>query len=820
MRLRSLSKRTGLLLFCVGAMWCMPGCGGSPSAGTPSGTGPLTSITITLANPTIAVGTTDQFTATGTYSNGSTQTLTGQVTWSSLNTAIVTINASGMASGVAAGTATIQASLSGVNGSIQVTVTTATLQSIAVTAAGPSIVQGLTDQFTATGTYSNGSTQNLTSQVTWSSLNTAVVTINTSGLATGVAVGSTTIQASLGGVQGSAQLMVTAATLQSIAVTATSLSIAPGATDQFTATGTYSNGSTQNLTTQVTWSSSNTAVATINTSGLATGVAVGSTTIQASLSGVSGSALLSVVTSSGFAGVLTQHNDNGRTGQNLNETILTPSNVNSTTFGKLFSMPVDGYVYAQPLYVSNVSISGGTHNVLYVATEGDSVYAFDADTGAQLWHVSLIDTAHGATSGETTVSISQLQAGLGDSGCTDLMPQVGITSTPVIDSSTSTMYVETKSAKSNGNIVHRLHMISTATGAEISPGPAGISATVSGTSDGGTTITFDGLHHLNRPGLLLANGQVYLGYASHCDDTPYHGWIFAYNASTLAQTAVFITTPNGQGAGGIWMSGAGIAADSSGNIFAPTGNGNYDATDEGDSVLKLNGSTLTLTDYFTPFDQGNDQLNDLDVASGGILLLPTQSGTFPDELIQGTKDGSIYLINRDQMTTNNQHYCAGCTSDPEIVQEILNAGNVVWLYAAPTYFNNMVYFWGSNDVLKAYTLTSGRLSASPSSSSTITFAFPGATPSISANGTTNGILWAIDSSQYGNPGPGPGPAVLHAINPSNVAHEYYNSTQAGSRDRAGNAVKFAVPSIANGKVYLGTQTEIDVYGLCPSSGCP
>ena len=342
-----------------------------------------------------------------------------------------------------------------------------------------------------------------------------------------------------------------------------------------------------------------------------------------------------------------------------------------------------------------------------------------------------------------------------------------------------------------------------------------ITATVSGTSDGGTTITFDALHHLNRPGLLLANGEVYLGYASHCDDTPYHGWIFAYNASTLAQTAVFITTPNGQGQGGIWMSGAGIAADSSGNIFTPTGNGNYDATDVGDSILKLNGSTLTLSDYFTPFDQGNDDANDYDVASGGILLLPTQSGAYPDELVQGTKDGEIYLINRDQMTTNNQHYCSGCTSDPEIVQEILNAGNAVWLYAAPAYWNNTVYFWGSNDVLKAYTLTSGRLSTSPSSSSTITFGFPGATPSISANGTTNGIVWAIDSSQFGDPGPGPGPAVLHAINPSNVAHEYYNSTQMGSRDKAGNAVKFAVPTIANGKVYVGTQTEVDAYGLLP-----
>jgi hypothetical protein len=516
--------------------------------------------------------------------------------------------------------------------------------------------------------------------------------------------------------------------------------------------------------------------------------------------------------------VLTQHNDNGRTGQNLSETTLTPTNVNSTTFGKLFSMSVDGYVYAQPLYVSNVSISGGTHNVLYVATEGDSVYAFDADTGTQLWHVSLIDTAHGATSGETTVSLSQLQADLGDSTCTDVIPQVGITSTPVIASSTGPMYVEAKSRESNGTYIHRLHMISITTGAEISPGPTVITATVPGTSDGGATITFNALHHLNRPGLLLANGEVYLGFASHCDDTPYHGWLFAYNASTLVRTAVLITTPNGQGQGGIWMSGAGIAADSSGNIFVATGNGNYDATDYGDSILKLNGSTLSLIDYFTPFNQSDLDGNDYDLASGGVLLLPTQAGTYPDELVQAGKGGSvtggtIYVVNRDQMTTNNSHYCSSScnNTDPEIVQEIQHAGNVVWLDGMPAYWNNTVYFWGGYDVLKAYTLTNGQLGASPSSSSTMTFGFPGATPSISADGITNGILWAIDSSQFGTPGP----AVLHAINPSNVAHEYYNSTQAGSRDKAGNAVKFAVPTIANGKVYVGTQTEVDAYGLLP-----
>ncbi len=350
------------------------------------------------------------------------------------------------------------------------------------------------------------------------------------------------------------------------------------------------------------------------------------------------------------------------------------------------------------------------------------------------------------------------------------------------------------------------------TGAERSPGPVVITATVPGTSDGGTTDTFNPLYQLNRSGLLLANGEIYLGYASLCDDTPYHGWLFAYDASALTQTSVFITTPNGQGQGGIWLSGTGIAADSSANIFTAVGNGNFDATDVGDSVVKLalSGTTISLTDYFTPFDQGNDDANDFDVGSGGVLLLPDQSGTNPHELILGTKGGDIYLIDRDQMTENNQHYCSGCTSDPEIVQEILNAGTPTWLMAAPAYWNGNVYFCAFNNPLEVYSLSNGALSAAPSSSSPEIFGFPGATPSISANGTANGIVWVIDSGQADSPGP----AVLYAYDATNVANELWNSSQAANnRDTAGNAVKFTVPTIANGKVYIGTQTELDVFGL-------
>jgi uncharacterized protein YjdB len=693
---------------------------------------------------------------------------------------------------------------------------TLTLSSISVQAASMSVGQGATDQFSATGQYSNGTTQNVTSQVSWTSSNMAVATISSAGLATGVAAGTTTITAALNGVNGSAQLTVASSTtLTSISVQAASMSVGQGATDQFSATGQYSNGTTQNVTSQVSWASSNTAVATINSAGLATGVAAGTTTITASLSGINGSAQLTVTSPppQNFSGVLTQHNDNSRTGQNLNETQLTPSNVNVSSFGKLFSAPVDGFIYAQPLYVPAVSIAGAMHNVVYVATEGDSVYAFDADSGTQLWHASVIDTAHGATAGETTGNI---QADL-DPTCTDMIPQVGITSTPVIDPTAGTIYVEAKSKEANGTYIHRLHMLDITTGAEKSPGPAVVTATVPGNSDGGTTDTFNALYQLNRPGLLLVNGNVYLGYGSHCDDTPYHGWLFAYNATTLAQTAVFITTPNGQGQGAIWLSGMGIAADSNGVIFTASGNGNYDATDVGDSVLKLtlSGNTLSLTDYFTPFDQGNDDSSDLDVASVGVLLLPDQAGNNPHELIAGSKEGTVFVINRDQLTTNNQHYCSGCTSDPEIVQEFPADAYGNQLYAGPTYWNGTVYINAYNDSVMAYALSNGQVVATPTSSSSETFGFPGVATSISANGTANGILWAVDSSQYGVPAEATaGPAVVHAYDATNLGNELWNSSMAANnRDQAGDAVKFAVPTIADGKVYVGTQAELDVYGL-------
>jgi hypothetical protein len=539
-----------------------------------------------------------------------------------------------------------------------------------------------------------------------------------------------------------------------------------------------------------------------------------------------------VLSTAGQTSVLTQHNDNARTGQNTSETILNTTNVNVNQFGKLFAMPVIGQVYAQPLYVPSVTVNGGVHNVVIIATENDTVYAYDADSsGAPLWEASMVDAAHGAGTGETALNSATT------TGCGDTQPQVGITSTPVIDPTSKTIYVEAKSTN-GGNYFHRLHALDLLTGNEKTPGPVVIAATVSGTGDGSSNgqIVFNSntnaLYQLNRPGLLLLNGTIYIAYASHCDNTS-HGWLFAYDAATFTRKSVYVTTPNG-GLGGFWMSGAGVAADASGNIFIASGNGDFDMTsvpkETGDTILKL-GTTnqiLTLLDYFTPEEQSTLDSHDEDLGSGGVLLLPDQPGSFPHILVEAGKEGRIYVVNRDQMTTNNSHYCSGCPNDPEIIEEsgipAVGAGGF-GMFNSPAYWNNTLYFWGVSDVLKSIPITNGLPDFTHVTGSTPQIGFPGAGLSVSSNGTTPGsaIVWAINSTQYGSPGPGPGPAVLYAYDANNITFMLYNSAQNTSRDKAGNATKFAVPTIANGKVYVGTSTEVDVYGLLPGGSgqtCP
>jgi hypothetical protein len=496
--------------------------------------------------------------------------------------------------------------------------------------------------------------------------------------------------------------------------------------------------------------------------------------------------------------VVTEHNDNGRTGQNLQETLLTPTNVNVRKFGKLWTTFVDGQIYAQPLYVPNITIPGkGVHNVFFVATEHDSVYAFDADSntgenGSPLWKTSFIDPADGIT----TMSID-------DVNCNSaVVPEYGITGTPVIDTSTNTLYV-LAATKENGTFYNRLHALDITTGAEKFGGPVAIRATYPGTGDGSVNgiLTFEPVMQLHRSGLLLSNGEIYLAWASYCDNTPFHGWVMAYNKSTLQQTAVWADTANGED-GGIWMSGAGLTADASGNIIFSTGNGTFDTSgspvDFGDSILKmaLNGSSLTVSDYFTPYNQSYLDENDIDLAAGGVLLLPDQPGPYVHEAIGGGKDGNVYVVNRDNMGHYNPN------NNSQIIQTLAGSAG---MWASPAYWNEHVYFGLVNAPVQAFSVSNGLLSSSPTSMSPTSFYWPGASLGVSANNTSAAILWGLNTSQVDE-------SVLHAYDATNLASELYNTSLNAERDSVGLPVKYAVPTVANGKVYVGAVGQVSVYG--------
>ena len=541
--------------------------------------------------------------------------------------------------------------------------------------------------------------------------------------------------------------------------------------------------------------------------------------------------------------VLTYHNNNGRTGLYSAETSLTPSNVNPTNFGLLYSYPTDGFVYAQPLFMANMTIAGATHNVVFVATEHDSVYAFDANgkvgnLTTPLWQTSFINPANGVT---TVPS--------GDTGSGDIVPEIGITSTPVIDPAANTLYVvaKTKEIDAGGTVhyVQKLHALDVATGAEKLGGPAMIADTsinpdgsfafnsgpvVNGNGYGGFAgdgangkVPFNSLREQTRPGLAFVNGHIYIAFASHGDNSPYHGWVLGFNASNLQLTAVLNTTPNG-GLGGVWQSGNALSVDAQGSLYCITGNGTFDTTldangfpingDYGDSVLKLsldpnsspvnpniNGWGLKVADYFTPSNE--DALNqvDEDFGSGGAVLLPDQPGAVVHELVATGKEGKIYLVNRDDMGHFNPIV-------NKVVQELPNAIGGLW--GSPAYFNGQLYFGGTGDVVKAFQLLpNGTLNPTPVSNSTTGYGFPGPTPSVSADGTSHGIVWTIDATAYNNNGP----AVLHAYDAANLGSELYNSAQSGARDQAAGAVKFTVPTIAGGQVFVGGHYALGVYGL-------
>jgi hypothetical protein len=529
-----------------------------------------------------------------------------------------------------------------------------------------------------------------------------------------------------------------------------------------------------------------------------------------------------------LAGVYTYHNNLSRDGSNPSEYALTTTNVTPTTFGKLFSCGVDGAIYAQPLWAANLTVGGVKRNVVFVATQHDSLYAFDADVNittpcTPLWHVSLIDSAHGGSSSDTSVP-SGTSGYLVGSGYGDITPEVGITGTPVIDPSTNTLYVVSKSVIPSGPAFEqRLHGIEITTGNEKFGGPVTIGGTYSGTQDGGTTDTFNARRQNQRAGLALVNGTVYIAWASHEDTAPYYGWIMGYNASNLTQTAVLNVSPN-VGYGGIWMGGGAPAVDSSNNLYLITGNATFDATsatapnnDYGDSFLKLT-SSLSVAQYFTPSDEANDNAGDVDFGSGGAAILVDQpSGPIQHFVIGGGKDGYLYLLNRDAM---------GGLGDSNAWQRF-NFGNSI--FATGAFWNNTFYMAGVGGHLQAFSLntSTGKFNTSNVAQSSTTYGFPGSTPSVSSSGTTNGIVWALDNGNYCTlQSSGCAPSVLHAYDSTNIAAELWNSTL-GIGNAAGNAVKFTVPTVANGKVYVGTRGnntggatssttipgELDVYGL-------
>jgi uncharacterized protein YjdB len=784
----------------------------------------LTSIAVTPPTVTVAAGATEQFAATATYSDGTTGNVTTTATWTSSKPTVATV-ASGLATAIAAGSTTLTATLTGVSGTATLTVTP-TLSSIGVTPNPGAIEIGATQQFIATATYSDNSTKVVTTTATWKSASTSVATVNAAGVATGVAAGSTTVTATFNGVSGSATLNVTAVT---ISIAPNPASFAVGATQQFTATATNPGGPPTDVTATATWTIANTAVATVNAGGLATGVATGSTSIKASLNGASGSASITVTLPAGSGiNIPTWHVDNNRSGLNQNETSLTPTNVAAGTFGKLFSYLVDGYAYAEPLLISNVTIKSAVHNVLYVATEYDSVYAFDADTygtGAPLWKTSLLQ------SGETPLTGASV------------LPYQGVTSTPVIDTSSNTIYVVSAQKSSANGPSYRLNALDITTGQ-----PKQTAVTITASVSGTNSTAVNGFVSLpagcvQRAALLLANGTIYIGVGS-C----HSGWLLSYDANTLAQTGVFNASPNidGEGtyggAGGVWMGSGGPVADSAGNVYISTGNGPYDTTQGsyGDSILKFSPS-LALLDHFTPQDYEYMNCEDSDLAAGGLLMIPGSG-----QIIGGGKMGKLYLVNTNSLG-GEQPNDAGAASTVFVEQGLLSAYtsapcvdniptqnsshtasiNSYEIFGTAAYFNGSVYIGVTpTSTTQVYVRRIAYSSSNGGTLSAQDYATPGiqqntrgTTPFISANGTSDGILWMIDEGQPIQSS-APTSATLRAYDAGNLSSELYSSP---TSDQLGYGIKFTSPIVANGKVYISTghdlstvahpQGEIDVYGL-------
>lgn len=789
--------KTLLAPIVLSALFVIAGCGGVGHGGKPGSNGNIT-VSVQPAAVTVSAGSTfSAFVATVT---GTTNT---SVTWmvdniAGGNATTGTIDASGhYKAPTASGNHTVTAvSMAdpGKSGTAEVTVTHAF--SVAISPTSATVAAKATQQFTAAVTPE----PNL--GVVWSvdgvaGGNNSAGTIDGNGLYTAPATSGThnVTATSKDDPTSSATAQVTVP--GGISITPATARVAANASQQFTASP------TDPSLLPVTWSvdghaGGSSATGTISNSGLYTAPAsAGSHTIMAISSTnttVSASAQVTVVAPDfGSVSVLTYHNDGQRTGLNPNETILTPSNVNASSFGKQFSYPVDGQVYAQPLFVSSLSnIAGGTHNVVFVATEHNSVYAFDADglSPQALWQKNL---------GPSVAS----------KAVEGVSPEKGITGTPVIDPTTDTLYVV---AENQGG-VFKLHALDLHDGSEKFGGPVQVTATTPGTGfdsvNGNITLEKS---CLQRPGLGLLNGVVFVAFGG-CP----HGWILGYNASSLQQVSKFNTTPNG-GGGALWMSGGAPAFDSAGNLYVMTGVDFGDpAPGFNDSFLKLNPADLSVLDSFTPSNEAFLRQNDADLGSGAPMVLPDNASSHPHELVGGGKDGRVFVLDRDHMGGFNpptNPACDGTSTPPtscdNVVQTIPDIGISQFdnIFSTPAYFNGVVYFHPQTGTLQAYSYSNGTLASAGFAS--ITFGDHGATPSVSANGNSGGIVWEIQTDAWESNGP----AILHAYDAGNIADELYNSSQAASgRDTAGPAVKFTTPTVANGRVYVGTGNELDVYGL-------
>ena len=671
---------------------------------------------------------------------------------------------------------------------------------VTVSPGSATLAGGGTQQFSATVL------NNADTSVTWSvdgvaGGNATAGTVDASGLYTAPsAAGSHTVTATSvadSAKSGTASVTVTAPP-NSVTVLPRRAVITMDQTSQFTAN------------TGVNWSvdgvaGGNATVGTISTNGLySPPAAAGPHQITATMATDVAKTASAVVYVNNSPGVFTYHNDNARTGQNTSENTLSPANVNQGQFGKLFSRTLDGFVFAQPLYVQGLTVGGAKHNVVFVATQHCSVYAFDADGNgtAPLWKRSFINPAAGIN------PVTGAEVGNYDMG-----PEAGITGTPVIDPASGTLYVVVRTNE-NGTYVQRLHAVSLTTGADKATS-APIAATVNGSGvggDGAGHIPFDPKMQNQRAALLLANGKVYVAWGAHGDLGAYHGWMMSFDAATLQKSAVYNVTPNGKD-GGIWMSGAGPSADAAGDIYLSTGNGTNDTTGAAvnisDSYMKLS-PALAPMDYFTPYDQQTLNAGDLDLGASGLVLLPDQPGAHPHIMVGGGKRGDMYVVDRD----NLGGFHAGSNSN--IVQYFpralgVNTANDQF-FGTGSYWNGNMYFVGAFDHLKQFSVSNGLLSTSPIHISQEALSSNrSAEPVVSANGSSNGIVWvlATDTYQAGSP------AILHAYDATDVSTELYTNAQAGTRDLGGKVVKFTTPTVINGRVYVGTRSQLDVYGLLP-----